>query len=39
MRPTIPGGPYPQLAEYGHVGSAPIRIRIRMMRRTVPRLI
>jgi len=37
--PAMPLGPYPQLRLYPQVGSAPIRARIRIIRRIVPRLI
>src|SRR3954453_15903821 len=37
--PATPLGPYPQLRLYPQVGSAPIKARMRMMRRIVPTLI
>src|SRR4051794_19469712 len=39
ITPTMPLGPYPQPRLYPQFGSAPIRIRMRMMRRIVPTLI
>jgi hypothetical protein len=34
--PAIPLGPYPQPLLYPHVGRAPMRARIKIMRRMVP---
>src|SRR3954469_10859805 len=37
--PMVPDGKYPQEREYPQFGMAPIRTRIRMMMRMVPRVI
>ena len=39
MRPIIPDGPYPQLRLWPHVGTTPIRIRMRIMIRIVLKVI